>query len=129
MKFENNWQYKSLENLEKEYWGDSDNVSPLVTRCHQLRKLPLNQFTIEDLGVMIRQKIGLFHLIPFALEKLRDNIVAEGIYPGDLLEAVRKVDRKYWHENPTNLTYLNELIKSNAAIINKVGLSPNVLEI
>ena len=70
MKLENNWRQKTLENLEKDYWDNPSYDSHLVKRCHELRKIPLDSFTTEDLRIMIGQQIGLDYLIPLALETL-----------------------------------------------------------
>jgi hypothetical protein len=46
---------------------------------------------------MIGQNIGLDHLIPLAIEKLKQNPLAEGnFYPGDLLVNVLRADCKFW---------------------------------
>ena len=83
------FQEKTLENLEKDFWGKPDHDSHLVRTCHQLRKKPLKDFKIEDMRIMIGQNIGLKFLIPLALEKLRQDILSEGdYYIGDLLKAV-----------------------------------------
>ena len=70
-KFENNWRSKSLESLEKNFWGEiPKDESYLVTTCHTLRKKQLKEFNTEDLRIMIGQNIGLKYLIPLALETL-----------------------------------------------------------
>ena len=49
---------------------------------------------------MIGQQIGLFFLIPLALEKLEENPVAEGhFYPGDLLQSVLSVPDEMWKKH------------------------------
>jgi hypothetical protein len=53
-KFENNWLSKTLENLEKGYWGEPEEKSYLVTTCHKLRKKQLKDFETEDLRIMMR---------------------------------------------------------------------------
>ena len=89
MKLENNWRQKTLENLEKDFWGKPDFDSHLVTRCYELRKLPLDNFTTEDLRIMIGQEIGLDYLIPLAIEVLTIDLFAEGdFFEGDLLKNV-----------------------------------------
>ena len=46
---------------------------------------------------MIGQNIGLDHLIPLAIEKLKQNPLAEGnFYPGDLLVNVLRADSNFW---------------------------------
>ena|SRR6202012_3934816 len=119
----NNWRYKSLQNLEKEDWGLPTYPSHLVTRCHELRKIPLNEFKTEDLRIMIGQQIGLPYLIPLAFEKLKDNILAEGdFYPGDLLTNVTKISPDFWAEHHSLHTELKKLISENRDKINNEGL-------
>ena len=100
MKLEANWKYKSLESLEKDTWGEPNYESYLVTTCHKLRRKPLNEFDIEDLRIMIGQDIGLFYLVPLAIEELEKNIFAEGhFYEGDLLKAVITSSEEFWRNN------------------------------
>lgn len=117
-KLENNWKYKTLENLEKEVWPKMDFDSHLVRRTTQLRRVPLNEFSVEDLRIMIGQSFSLFYLIPLALEKLEENILSEGdMMPGDLLQAVAKSDPEFWTEYPEHKKKLDELICANSELI------------
>ncbi|WP_462254752.1 contact-dependent growth inhibition system immunity protein [Ferruginibacter sp.] len=112
MKLENNWRQKTLENLEKDFWGKPDYDSHLVTRCHDLRKLPLDNFTTEDLRIMIGQEIGLHYLIPLALEVLRIDLFAEGdFFEGDLLKNVLAIKTDFWNNNKNYWLTLEELIR------------------
>ncbi|WP_136658755.1 contact-dependent growth inhibition system immunity protein [Nitratireductor sp. XY-223] len=80
---------KTLEELEGDDWGEAEDGSPLVQTCHALRRKPLDQFSTEDLRVMIGQDIGLYHLLPRAIDVLRENPLASGdLYEGDLLVSV-----------------------------------------
>ena len=102
MKFENNWKYKSLESLEKDFWPsiNPDDESYLVRTCNRLRKIQLKDFEIEDLRIMIGQDIGLKFLLPLAIEKLEIDILIEGdYYPGDLLSAVLTSNEEFWQKN------------------------------
>jgi len=63
MKLENNWRNKTIENLEKDKWPAVDLDSYLVKRTQELRKIPINAFTADDLRIMIGQQIGLNYLI------------------------------------------------------------------
>ncbi|MFD0864191.1 contact-dependent growth inhibition system immunity protein [Sungkyunkwania multivorans] len=119
-KYENNWLEKSLENLEKDYWGKPDYESHLVKTCHQLRKKPLKDFEIEDLRIMIGQNIGLKFLIPLALEKLRQDILAEGdYYEGDLLKAVLTSEIEFWNLEPKLTKELEAIISDNEELLNE----------
>ncbi len=55
---------KSLQELEHSDWGEPTYDSHLVTTIHRLRRVPLRQYTVEDLRIMIGQNIGLQYLIP-----------------------------------------------------------------
>jgi len=111
MKFVNNWKNKSLENLEKDIWNKPDeHSSHIATTCHKLRKKQLKDFEIEDLRIMIEQNIGLNFLIPFAIEALKQNILAEGdFYKGDLLKSVLTSETVYWKSEKENWQLICDL--------------------
>ncbi len=111
----NNWRQKSLESLEKKTWPalSSDEGSYLIKTCNSLRKKQLKDFSTEDLRIMIGQEIGLYFLIPLAIETLTVNLFAEGdYYEGDLLKSVLDLDNKFWEDNKDCWRQLNELIKN-----------------
>ena len=111
MKLENNWQQKTLENLEKRNIDKPTFDSYLVRRCFELYKVPLEEFTTEDLRIMIGQQIGLDYLIPLAIETLKKDLFAEGdYYEGDLLKNVLEIDTTFWNSNRKHWQTLNELI-------------------
>lgn len=108
---ENNWRQKSLENLEKDKWESDRSGFPLVNTIHTLRKVTLEKLTIENLRVLISQEVGLNYLIPLSIEKLEENLWAEGDnYEGDLLEVVLKVNEKFWLNNKSYWSKLDDLI-------------------
>ena len=123
IKLENDWRQKSLENLEKKTWPalSSDEGSYLFKTCNSLRKKQLQDFTTEDLRIMIGQEIGLYFLMPLAIETLTDNLFAEGdYYEGDLLKSVLDVDTKFWDDNKNYWQQLNDLIKDRRQEITKI---------
>jgi hypothetical protein len=92
---------KSLQELEGQDWGEPNWDSHLVTECHRLHRVPLGEFTVEDLRIMIGQSISLEYLVPLALEQLRDKPFAEGAhYGGDLLVMVLQVGSQFWKQHP-----------------------------
>lgn len=114
MKFENNWRSKTLESLEKKKWQLSAFDSFLVKRAHELRKKVLSDFTVEDLRLMIGQQIGLYYLVPLAIEVLTVNPFAEGdFYEGDLLQNLLKIDAGFWNNNKQYWLVINSLIKNH----------------
>src|SRR5262245_25796102 len=95
---------KSLQELERHDWGEPTFDSYLVTTCHRLRRKPLNQFSVEDLRIMIGQQISLSYLIPLAVERLEADPLAAGhCYAGDLLSMVLMVDEAFWISHPDSL--------------------------
>lgn len=105
---------KTLEQLDKQDFGKPTFDSYLVTTIHQLRKKPLKDFSVEDLRIIIGQNINLEILIPLAIERLRENILAEGdFYPGDLLKNVLDSDSVYWKKHREQWLAIKRLYSEN----------------
>lgn len=111
---ENNWRQKSIENLEKDFWGQSpEDSAPLVDKVHRLRTIQIEKLEPKDLRLLIGQNVGLEFLIPVALDILRDNIFADTeLYKGDLLKMVITVDNKFWNDNKELKDQLDGLLNS-----------------
>ncbi len=94
-------RHKNLQDLEGVDWGEPQFPSHLVTTCHRLHRTPLQDFTVEDLRIMIGQQLGLPYLVPLALEYLRVNPFVCGDFgPGDLLSVVMRVEPAFWLAHP-----------------------------
>jgi hypothetical protein len=106
---------KSLEQIEKDYWGEPEYDSYVVRTCHSMRKKPLNEVTIEELRLVIGQGFSLEYLMPIAIEKLSENILAEGdFYEGDLFSnVISKNTFAYWKSHKKDWQALLELYKRN----------------
>lgn len=109
----------TLEQLEKEYWGEPQFYSNLVITCHELRKKPLRDFEPKDLRIMIGQSFSLEYLMPLSLIELGKNILVEAdLYEGDLLIiSLEKENKNYWKENQDLWTSLVKLIERNEYLI------------
>jgi hypothetical protein len=93
----------SLEAVEGDPWGEPPpDATRLMSTVYGLRRKPLGALSVEDLRVMIAQRVGLDVLVPRALVVLeRDPMVEGDLYPGDLLEALlRRVPPDYWAGHP-----------------------------
>ena len=92
---------KSLEQLENDYWAEPSVKTNLVVECHRLRKIPITTLSVENLRILIGQKIGLNFLVPVALEILEGNpLVSGAMYKGDLLANLASVPEAFWVNNP-----------------------------
>ena len=97
-KLETNWESKSIESLEKKNYGPvPPDESRIVQRLWKLRKVPINEFQIDDIRFMIIQESGLKYLLIKAIDLLKDDLLVEGnYYEGDLLNAVLQIDKENW---------------------------------
>lgn len=102
---------RTIEELEGgDKWAESPDDTFLISRCVALRRKPLDEFTTEDLRIMIGQNIGLQYLIPLALDRLTRNLfVAGDFYRGDLLGVVLRAERAFWLRSPSELARAQEL--------------------
>ncbi|MEU9194463.1 contact-dependent growth inhibition system immunity protein [Streptomyces hundungensis] len=94
---------RSLEELERDCWpAPPAEATRLAATVHKLRRRPIRELTVEHLRLLIRQDVGLAHLLPLALEVLRDDPMAEGdLFGGDLLSAVLATNPAVWEQWPS----------------------------
>ena len=101
----------SLEELERAVWPEPEYQSHLVKTCHALRKIPLQELTVEHIRMLLAQKIGLEYLLPMAIECLEENPWCSGnFYDGDLLGAVLHIDVAFWREHSDMLYRLSDVM-------------------
>jgi len=119
---------KTIEQLENIKWGKpNDDDSYLIKTCFELRQKPIVDFSIEDLRIMIGQEIGIDYLIPKALNKLKENILAEGdFYEGDLLKSVLEINKNYWLRNNDNYLIFIQLFIENETILKESDISDEI---
>ncbi len=118
---------KSIQEIENNYWKDYDLESFLIQRCHNLRKVKINDLTIEDIRLLLGQNIGNNLLIPIAINYLKINILSEGdYYEGDLLLNVLTSDKKYWINNRERYQEVIELIKKNRDKLTNVDTTKEI---
>lgn len=112
---------QSLDELEGLECGPPKFDSDLVSNLHRLRRVPLKQYRIEDLRLMIGQQIGLDYLVPRALDHLESHPLASGdFYRGDLLASVVRLSDGFW------LTHQILIPRALAAIDAALARVPNV---
>ena len=91
---------KTLEELDGENWGEPTFQSTLVLECHRARRIPLKDFTDEDLRRLIGQKFSLDYVVPLALMRLVNEPFCGDWYPGDVLDAVLSLPLSFWDGHP-----------------------------
>jgi hypothetical protein len=105
---------KSLQELDGQVWDEPCDATHLILACLELRKKAIEAYSIEDLRIMIGQKIGLVYLVPLALELLEDDLFAKGnLYYGDLLDTLLTLNDSFWSANPTYKQDLEDIIEKN----------------
>lgn len=121
-----NIQGKSIEELENDYWEDSDFGSYVVQISQRARKKPLSQLSKEEIRLLIGQKIGLRYLIPIALSILReDPLVEVSYFEGDLLLQLLHLSEEDWKHNEGDLESFQSLISENLSLIRSCSEIPN----
>lgn len=55
-------QTQSIEQLENDFWKETDFPTGLVERCYRYRKIPIGDLTLAQLRTLIGQQIGLKYL-------------------------------------------------------------------
>jgi hypothetical protein len=115
----------TLDQLEGVVWGEPTFESSLVTTCHRLRTKPIDEFSVEDLRIMIGQQIGLPHLVPLAVAALEREPLAEGnYYPGDLLANL--IDAREWLQ--ANQEWLARVIRVTERALVELDIEDIVLQ-
>jgi len=90
-----------LDVLDPPAWGPaSQDATPVIKRCHELRTKPLRDFTIEDLRIMIAQQVALGRLVALSLDRLQPDSLVDDDFPADLLAVLLQVDRVFWEQSP-----------------------------
>ena len=105
------YEDKTLDELEGESTDNFEYDSYVVKNCQRLRRVPLQQFTIEDLRLMVGQGFSLEYLVPIALKHLETFPFVEGdFYTGDLLDSVLGISGKFWLEHPALQQKMNLIV-------------------
>ena len=117
-KLRNNWRDNTLEDLEKEVWGEPNHESYLVRRSHEIRKLPLKHMTNDDISMMLRQQSSLDYIVPLAIDKLQTDILAYGESgcEGAIMDAIIRVSVDFWKDNKDYWTAIKKLLDDNITV-------------
>jgi hypothetical protein len=114
---------RSLDVLDPPAWGAApSDATYVIQQCHELRTKPIDDFTIEDLRLLIGQKVALAHLVPQAITVLENNPLAAGdFYPGDLLQAVLRIDGEYWQQHQDQLLGVHGVVDALVSAVDDLA--------
>ena len=108
-------RHKSVKQLDTANWKTPATFETgLVKRCYEYVNIPIKDLTIEQLRTLITQKIGVPFILDETIDRLSENILAEGdFYLGDLLEATVNLGNDLWTKYPNQKKQLASLIEQN----------------
>ena len=105
-----------IELGEIEDFNLSGEESSIVERIHGLRKKIIRDFNQSDIRICLTQGVGIFYLIPKALDILKiDPFVETDHYPGDLFNACISIPKEFWDDNPDDKERMRQVVKSAEA--------------
>ena len=85
--------------------------SNLTIRAHQLRQKPIGQLSIEELRLMLGQKIAVPYLVPLALQRLEaDPLVVGDSYPGGLLVSLLQAE-PWWRSREDVVSAVQPMLR------------------
>src|SRR5437763_8456834 len=113
---------KSLgELLPAQFVFNENDDTWLVRRMTQLSRKPVIQFTNAELGIVIRQRVGLEYVIPIAIDRLSENpFLKAEYYFGDLLSAVLGVSEGFWKSHQDQYWMMLELASGLPIIVEQL---------
>jgi len=110
--------YKSLDELEG-IWADPEaDVTALIRRAHSIHRKPLILVDDDELGVALRQEIGIPWLRALVLIRLAQDPLRSGHaeMPGGLLRNALGIPKQDWGDYLRDITEIaNAIIPTLAA--------------
>ena len=90
--------YKSLDELEGAWGHPGPDSTGLIGACHALRRKPLLLLTDEEIGLALRQRVGLPWMLTLTIQRLRQEPMRLGhVFPeGDLLRYALQLSPGEW---------------------------------
>lgn len=97
LKFDTSRSLVELSDARPEPDEFSDDLAGIL---YKLSTKPLRRLEPGEMLLLIRENVGLVHLVPYALTRLEDDPFLQGAEnPGDLLTALLQADYDYWRAN------------------------------
>lgn len=110
--------HKSIRELENWDWPDSDFGSYVVQTSQKALKKPLNQLSLEEIRLLLTQRLCVPYVLPMAVAALEQDILQEVYYyEGDLLNAVLGLPEAFWKDTEEERNIVARLVKEHYSLI------------
>src|SRR5947209_19417686 len=73
--------------------------SPLEVWYRSVRDKSIHDFTHEDLSKALRQQLYPELVVPAAIHTLKSAPLAGELYDGEMLAAMKSIDKRYWPDH------------------------------
>ncbi|RRR99429.1 contact-dependent growth inhibition system immunity protein [Glycomyces terrestris] len=102
---------ESLEELTGDRWPEpGSDATRLVRNAYAAYTKPAEALTVEELRLLIGQQVALEWTVPFAIDELERDPLAEGdMYPGDLMNACMSLPEAYFADHRDEKDRLREI--------------------
>ncbi|WP_369776342.1 contact-dependent growth inhibition system immunity protein [Streptomyces sp. R33] len=89
---------RTLDELDPPRWAPpASDVTPLIRRVHELRRIPLGELGPAELRTLIPQQVALPYVLPLAVRLLLEEPLIDAyFYEGDLLLVTVNVPAAAW---------------------------------
>ena len=95
----------------------------------ELKTKPFADFSIEDLRFVLLHRIGHDVAVPIAIDRLSENVLAEGdLYQGDLLFALISFDDDYWERHAEHRNRFYQILHLHADRLQQEQFLPRRLK-
>jgi hypothetical protein len=79
----------------------------------QVRRVPIAELDVQDVARACRQSVFLDHVLPRAIELLKEDVCAGGLYEGELVAALASIPRPFWGAHQAFVVVLREMLSSS----------------
>jgi hypothetical protein len=104
--------FHQLESQRDRELVDHSGDTPLERWYRSVRDKPIGEFSYNDLCKACRQQLYPEAVVPVAIETLRKDPLAGELYDGELLVAMKFIDRQYWSAHPSQAAEIAIIAKS-----------------
>ena len=108
---------KTIRQLERIDLNAMSWDSGLINGIDKYINQPIYLLDVEGLRLLIGQNIGLDYLIPLSIDKLKENVLAEGdLYAGDLFKNVLDCNKQFWIQHKDYYQIIVDLYIDNISV-------------